>query len=135
MTTWLTRHIRGIMLVSGALTCTMFFAAVAPDAALQSNFGTTITGPAAHIVVRNWGVLVGLVGLMLIYGAFTPPVRGLVLVVAGASKLTFVVLVLTYGRELLAYQVRTAVVVDAIWVLVFAGYLHGARRESARVPA
>jgi hypothetical protein len=67
---WLAKQIQWIMVVSGALTCTMFYAAVAPEAALQSNFGESLDGAAAQIVVRNWGALVGLVGLMLIYGAF-----------------------------------------------------------------
>src|SRR5262249_8429967 len=36
---WIPANIRWIMLVSGALTCTMLYAAIAPQAALQSTFG------------------------------------------------------------------------------------------------
>ena len=50
------RHIRWIMIVAGALTMTMVYAAVAPDAALRSTFGDTLQGPLADIVMRNWGV-------------------------------------------------------------------------------
>ena len=50
--------IKWIMLVSGALTCTMIYAAIAPQAALQGTFGETLAGPLAEIVVRNWGVLI-----------------------------------------------------------------------------
>ena len=71
------------MLISGALTCTMISAAIAPQRALRSTFGETLDGPVADIVVRNWGALIALVGGMLIYGAFNPPVRTLVLTVAG----------------------------------------------------
>lgn len=124
---WLETQIRWIMVLAGALTCTMLYAAVAPASALASNFGASLTGPVADVVVRNWAVLIGLVGLMLIYGAFNTPVRRLVLLVAGASKLAFIALVLTYGRELLGHQVRVAVIVDAVWVLVFAAYLVGTR--------
>lgn len=53
-------NIRWIMLVSGALTCTMLYAAIAPQAALRSSFGETLEGPLAEIVVRNWGALIGL---------------------------------------------------------------------------
>lgn len=117
------------MLVSGALTCTMVIAAIAPGAALESNFGATLEGPVAEVVVRNWGALITLVGAMLIYGAFNPPVRGLVLTVAGLSKLVFIALVLSHGDLFMPYQVGTAVVVDAVWVLIFAWYFVVNRRR------
>lgn len=123
--TWLSKQLRWLMLVSGALTCTMLYAAIAPQAALQSTFGATLDGPVAEIVVRNWGVLVTLVGLMLIYGALVPPARRLVLTVAVMSKAVFIALVLTYGREMLGHQVGVAVAVDAVWVLLFGAYLAG----------
>ena len=91
------RNIKWIMLFSGALTSTVFFAALAPNRALNMMFGEVLQGPLAEIIVRNWGVLVGTVGLMLIYGAFNAHARKLVLVVATASKLVFIGLVLTIG--------------------------------------
>jgi hypothetical protein len=36
---WIITNIKWIMVVSGALTSTMVYAALAPDAALQANFG------------------------------------------------------------------------------------------------
>ena len=53
----------------------MFYAVVAPPAALMPTFGETLTGPVADIVVRNWGALITLIGAMLIYGAFDPRVE------------------------------------------------------------
>jgi len=38
---WISANIKWIMLVSGVLTSTMVYAALAPEAALQSNFGET----------------------------------------------------------------------------------------------
>jgi len=67
--TWIVANIKWLMLVSGALTCTMMYAAIAPQAALRSNFGVALEGPVSEIVVRNWGALIGLVGAMLIYVA------------------------------------------------------------------
>lgn len=122
---WLAKQMRWLMLVSGILTSTMVYAAIVPRAALQANFGSTLEGPVAEIVVRNWGALIALIGLMLIYGALVPPARRLVLSVAVISKLTFIGLVLTYGRALLAHQVGVAVAVDAVWVLVFTTFLLG----------
>lgn len=79
---WIIRSMRWIMLFSGVLTATMVQAAITPDAALQSNFGETVSGSVAHLVVRNWGALIALVGGMLIYGAFNPLQRPLVLIAA-----------------------------------------------------
>ena len=118
------------MLVSGALTCTMFYAAVAPEASLRSSFGQSIDGPVAQIVVRSWGILVGLMGLLLIYGAFNEPARRVALVVAGASKVAFIALVLSIGQQFLQFQVGVAVAIDTIMVTLFALHLVSTRQQS-----
>jgi hypothetical protein len=118
-------YIKWIMLVSGALTCTMAYAAVAPRAALQATFGETLEGPLAEIIVRNWSALITLVGAMLIYGAFNPAVRSLTLIVAGISKLVFIVLVLSHGARYLGHQAGVAIALDALWSMLFAWYLLG----------
>ena len=128
---WIIRHIHRIMMVSGALTMTMVYAAIAPEEALESNFGASVDGPVADVVVRNWGALIGLIGAMLIYAARKPVVRPLALTVAGTSKAVFIALVLSHGRTFLGYQAGTAILVDAIWVVVFAAYLFSTRGSVA----
>ena len=127
---WIVAKMKWIMLVSGVLTCTMIYAAIAPQAALRSTFGATLEGPLAEIVVRNWGALSALVGAMLIYGAFNPPIRPLVLTVAGLSKLTFVGLVLAYGTQYLGYQAGVPMAVDLVMVVLFICYLIAVRRDT-----
>lgn len=83
---WIVANIHRIMTLSGILTMTMIYAALAPEAARRSMFGENVSGPVADIVVRNWGALIALVGAMLIHGARKPAVRSLALTVAGASK-------------------------------------------------
>jgi hypothetical protein len=112
----------GVMVVSGLLTLTMLYAAVSPVAAAQSFFGETPEGAMASVVVPNWGVLIGLMGALLIYGAFHAPSRKLALVVAGASKVAFIALVLMQGDRYLA-GLQTAIIIDAVMVLLFAAYL------------
>jgi len=126
---WIVSKVKWIMLVSGALTCSMIYAAIAPQAALRSSFGDSLEGPVAEIVVRNWGALIALVGAMLIYGAFVPAVRALILVVSALSKVIFISLVLVHGREFLADQVGVSIVVDSVMVLLFIAYLAGVRRS------
>lgn len=125
---WVVANIHRIMILSGLLTMTMIYAALAPDAALRSTFGESVSGPVADIVVRNWGALIALVGATLIYGARKPAVRPLALTVAGASKAIFIALVLSHGGRFLGYQAGIAVFVDALWVMVFMSYLLAVRR-------
>ena len=120
---WIVANIHRIMIVSGVLTLTMIYAAIAPEAALRSTFGESLSGPVANIVVRNWGALIALMGGMLIYGARNPAVRSLILTVAGASKAIFIGLVLSQGGRFLGYQAGIALVVDFLWVVVFTSYL------------
>ena|SRR5688572_33246025 len=126
---WIVATMKWIMLVSGVLTFTMVYAAVAPQAALRSTFGDSLEGPLAEIVVRNWGALIALIGAMLIYGAFNVQTRPLILIVAGLSKLTFIGLVLTYGTQYLGHQAGVAIVVDLVMVMLFIVYLITAPRH------
>ena len=129
---WVAQRIKGIMLTAGVITSTMLYAAVAPQASLQSTFGEGLDSPVAEIVVRNWGALIGLIGAMLLYGAFHPPSRTLVLTVAGLSKVVFICLVLSHGARYLGQQAGIAVVVDSVFVLLFAIYLIESRPSSVR---
>ena len=132
--TWIVANIRWIMVVSGVLTATMIYAAIAPEAALRSTFGETLEGPLAQIVVRNWGALIALVGGMLIYGAFDPPGRPLILFVAGISKAIFIVLVLCQGSRYLGHQASLAIVIDLVMIALFAWYLVAVRGAGRKVP-
>ena len=124
-------NIKWIMVASGVLTCTMIYAAIAPQAALRGTFGETLDGPLAEIVVRNWAVLITLIGAMLIYGAYHAAVRPLVLAVAALSKLVFIALVLAQGSRYLGQQAGIAIAVDAVWVVLFALYLAATRNARA----
>jgi hypothetical protein len=118
-----TSYIKWIMLISGVLTVTVGFAAIAPQTALLSNFGESLDGPLANLIVRNWAILVTLMGAMLIYGAYNPAVRSLVLTVAGTSKIAFIGLVLSEGSRYLGHQAGIAIAFDALWVALFGWYL------------
>jgi len=122
-------YIKWVMLVSGVMTCAGFHAAIAPDAALLANFGQTLKGPLAEMIVRNWGALIGLVGVSLIFGAFRPGARRLALLTAVLSKSWFIVLMLTVGRPYLVGQPALAVAVDAVMVVLFVVHLASPGRE------
>jgi hypothetical protein len=121
--------IAGIMIVSGLLTLTMLYAAFAPTAAVQSAFGETPQGAMASVVVPNWGVLIGLMGALLIYGALHAPVRNAALIIAGASKIAFIALVLAQGDRYLG-GLGVAVAVDSVMVALFALFLVAGRQRA-----
>lgn len=123
-------NFKWIMLVSGLLTCTMLLGLVAPQSSLESNFGETIQGPLAEIIVRNWSALIGLMGIMLIYGAFAEPVRKFALVIAGTSKAVFIGLVLCCGKQYMGFGAGTAVIADLIMIVLYIAYLLLARSET-----
>jgi hypothetical protein len=125
---WIVANIHRLMIVSGVLTLSMVYAAIAPEAALRSTFGETVTGPVADVVVRNWGALIALMGPMFIYGARKPTIRPVALTMAGGSKAIFAAVVLSHGGRFLGYQAGTTVIIDLVWVVVFAAYLVSMRR-------
>lgn len=127
---WIVGRMKWILLVGGVMTCSMFLAALAPETALRATFGETPSPlpPVFEIVVRNWGALIGLVGLMMVYGAFRPASRPLVAAVAAVSKTIFIGLVLTFGRQYLG-KAGLAVGLDSLMVVLFALYLGSGRRE------
>ena len=124
-------NFKWLMLISGLLTCTMFLGLFSPSTSVQSNFGEAMPGPPSEIIVRNWGALIGLVGIMLIYGAFVEPVRRFALVIAGLSKAIFITLVLLYGKQYLGFGAGTAVVADTIMIVLYAAYLLMSRKAAS----
>ena len=114
-------NMKWIMLISGVLTFTMIFAAIAPHEILNSMFGKDLDSPLAEVIVRNWGVLIALIGGMLIYGAYNQAVRPLVLFVAVLSKLTFISLVIINGFW---QNLIPAISFDAILIIIFSSYLY-----------
>ena len=124
----ITKNIKWIMLISGILTCTMFYAVVAPEAAIMFTFGASISDPIAETIVRSWGALVTGVGAMLIFGAFKPIQRSFILVVAGISKIVFIGLVLTFGNQYLG-KAGPSLVFDSVLVIIFVLYLANAKTD------
>ena len=117
------KYIKLILLTSGALTFTMIYAAISPQAALQATFGESIDGPIVQIVVRNWGALIALVGATLMYSAFNPASRRLAITIAIVSKLAFIALILSFGSQYLQHQAGVAVAIDTITIALFVAFL------------
>jgi len=115
-------NIKWIMIISGLLTCSMIAAVFAPEAALISMFGEALTEPLAQIVVRSWGFLIFLIGTLLIYGAYIPEYRNLVLVITSMSKIAFITIIIIFGPQYIDKSTLT-IVLDSVLITVFLTYL------------
>jgi len=118
--TLITKNIKWIMIVAGLLTCSMVYAVINPEAALQNTFGESVSGPVANIVVRSWGALITLIGIMLIYAAFTPKYQKFVAAFAGISKFIWVSLLLLFGKQ---FFNTTAIVIGFDLIIAVILYL------------
>jgi len=120
---WIARGADWIMIASGLLTATMAQAAIAPRAATTALFGEAIEGPLADLVVRNWGILITLVGMALVYAGWSGTAQVPILLIAGASKIAFIGLVVSHGRRYLSRQAGLAIGIDAVFVALYAAIL------------
>ena len=115
-------NIKWIMLIAGLLTCTMILAVIAPETALISMFGEALTEPLAQVIVRSWGFLIFLMGALLIYGAYKPEYRNLVIVITSISKIVFIALIVVFGTQYIDKSLIT-MIFDSILVVVFTCYI------------
>ena len=125
---FIVKNIKWVMLVSGALTFTMFYGVFAPQAALESMFGASFDGALESILIRSWSALVGLMGAMLIYGAFSDRNRVFAISIASISKLVFVSLILIYGQKYWG-ALAPAIAMDCVVIVLAVIFLIAVRME------
>lgn len=112
-----------ILLVSGVITSSMLVAVVAPRLVFQQFFGTILDGPLGNAIMRNWGLVIGMSGLLLIYAAYDETVRTPIMLFSIVGKLFFSVQVFAAGSALKA--ARGGALIDLVIGLVFCAYLIG----------
>ena len=110
------------MLFFGIITCTTFFAVIAPQDALLNMFGSNLTEPLANLLVRSWGFLVFIMGALLIYGAFNEETRLLCIITAAVSKVGFLLLIMIFGTNYIETLWVTAVF-DTFVILILTTYV------------
>jgi hypothetical protein len=115
-------YFKWVMLVCGALTFTMIYGLIAPQAALESMFGASFDGALETIVVRSWSALIGLMGAALIYGAYSEKNRIFSISIVAFSKIIFVSLMLLYGQEFIG-KAGMAITMDCIFIILSGFYL------------
>ena len=120
---FITDNIFWILLVSGVITSSMLAAAVAPRLVFRQFFGTILDGPLGNAIMRNWGLVIGMSGLLLIYAAYDETVRTPIMLFSIVGKLFFSMQVFAAGSTLKA--ARGGAIIDLVIGLVFCAYLIG----------
>src|SRR6478735_114827 len=82
-------HIEIILVVTGATTAMALVQFIAPASVCRIIYGAAPTEVVGIALVRHWGLLVFLVGVLLIYAAFHPEMREPITVVAAVEKIGF----------------------------------------------
>ena len=116
------RFFKFFFIIAGLATCSMIYAVIAPQAALTSSFGESLTGPLAEVIVRNWGFLIFLIGLLLLISAFKTNLRLVATSLALTSKSMYLLLILSFG-QIFIEKAAVMLLFDASVVLLLAIYL------------
>jgi hypothetical protein len=121
--TWLIDKFHIVLIVGGLLTITMLQFAIAPTRSSKSTYGEALEGPLVDLMVRGWGFLIALVGAMMLWAAFHPETRILVVSVAIASKLFYIGALVAHRRRFLKGFAAMTVAVDLIMVALLGAWL------------
>jgi hypothetical protein len=112
-----------VLIVAGALTALVGLGALRPKQGLKDGFGGDVSDPGALLIVRHWNFLIGVTGVLLLYAAFHPEVRTIVLWIAVASKSAFAALVLAKYSTFKGKLAVTGAIGDVVMVALFLIYL------------
>jgi hypothetical protein len=117
-------HIEIILIVTGATTAMALAQFIAPASVSRIIYGAAPTEVVGIALVRHWGLLVFLVGVLLFYAAFHPAVREPVMVVAAVEKIAFSLGI--FGTSLRQNPIAAGIAVgDTLIPLVYVLYLVG----------
>jgi hypothetical protein len=118
----LAAHIELILLLTGLATAGALVLFLSPVTMLRMLFAQAPSDALSLLIVRHWGLLVGLVGALLIYAAYHAEARTPTLIVAIAEKAAFAlgVFLSRFRRRPAAFVMALA---DADMASVYGAYL------------
>jgi hypothetical protein len=105
----LAAQIELILLITGVATTGALVLLLAPTTMMRLLFWQAPSDGLSLLIVRHWGLVVGLIGALLIYAAYHAEIRVPTLIVAIVEKVAFAV-----GVFLLPFGRRPAVLVMAL---------------------
>ena len=117
-------HIEVILIVTGVLTAVALLQFIAPIPIMRMIYGEAPINGVSLFLARHWGLLIFLIGVLLIYAASHPAVRGPATLLAAIEKIALGVSV--FGTSLRKHPVAAAIASgDLVIALVYVLYLAG----------
>jgi hypothetical protein len=118
-------HIDTILVVTGVLTAAAVVGFVFPRPFLAVLVGMSTDDARTIVIVRHWGLLIGLIGGLLIYAAYHTEARTPVMCVAIIEKLALAAIAIAspLRRRPLTMTIVGADVVMALLFLMFLAQL------------
>ena len=120
---WIQNNIGWILVVSGILTCAALLQAVAPRFGMMNLFGEEVIPSSALLIIRSWGAMIFVSGLLLIYAAYHSEQRLPILFYSITVKLGIAGLVFAGGARYRKRQVFKIASADFVMALLFVWYL------------
>ena len=118
-------HIYWILIVTGLVTVLVLPMVFAPAPMLRLLFGEVPVGPLAVLIARHWGLLLGLLGLLLLSAAYVQELRTAVVTFAMLEKFAFALLVLPNPQLRSRGRAGLVAATDLLTAVVFLLYLAG----------
>lgn len=117
-------HIKLILVITGVATVLALGQCVAPSRFVRLVYGQVSDDAASLVLARHWGLLIGGVGLLLIYAAFQPPIRVPIMVFAVIEKVVLGASIL--GTDLRKHALAVTMAIGDLFIaLVYVLYLAG----------
>jgi|GEM_PF-2423708 len=123
---WYVANFHWVLYVTGALTATLTLMALRPAQQFKAMFGAELTDPRLILVARQFGVVVGMLGLLLIYVGYEPSGRFPILALAIVSKASLVMLLTLNIKHFGGTSARQVIIADALMVVLYVAYLAAA---------
>ena len=116
-------YIHPILLVTGAITCSMIAGVFAPGVVLKYCFLENRPSPAQMLMIQRWFLVVALIGSLIVYAAYQPAIRSTTLTVAIVEK--FSIGVLLAANPARNWRLAGIATVDGIMGALYVGYFLG----------
>jgi hypothetical protein len=111
-----------LFIITGALTASAAAGFLAPRPLLRVLFGMSGEDAATLVLARHWSLLVGLVGVLLIFAGLHPEMRVPIAIVGAAEK--FALAALVFGGPLRTRPALVAVTgADTVMALLYVFFL------------
>jgi len=120
----ITTHIQPLLVITGLVTTLAAVMFIAPRPLLKLLFNVERPDSITLFVARHWGLVIGLVGMLLVFAAYEPSVRVPAMAMAATEKIAMVGLICFLPLKRTAFM-RMIAFGDGAMAVVYLMYFAG----------